>query len=209
MKIEKLERGYCSGCGLHVADRVGIASHHLAPDGDDTYAICDDCLEQIVRCAGWEVEKGGEEKPKPVVDAADRYRGAEALAICRALMKAGVLKWSPSQGYLCSLEKPPPEPVIEWFGEPGHFCDAHDCVFHMHTHVNGKWCVSTVGEWYPGGRRRNDSQVKVGSDFYESMVFRVVGDGIDLSELEMAPYNDREAAQKGHMALVEKYKGMP
>ena len=166
MEIEKLERGYCSGCGLHVADRVGIASRHLASDGDDTYAICDDCLEQIVRCAGWKVavEKEGEASPAP---------------------------------------------AIEWRGEPGHFCGAHDCVFHLHTHVNGKWCVSTVGEYYPLGRRR-DRMEKIGGDrLYETMVFRVVGKDIDLSELEMASYNDREAAQKGHVALVEKYKGMP
>jgi len=114
-------------------------------------ALCDDCLEKVVKVAGWDVEKEGEAKPAP---------------------------------------------AIEWRGEPGHFCGAHDCVFHMHTHVNGKWCVSTVGE--------------VGSDRpYESMVFYVGGNDIDLSELEMAPYNDQEAAQKGHMALVEKYRGMP
>jgi hypothetical protein len=168
MEIERLERGYCSGCGLHVGDRVGIASRHLASDGDGTYALCDDCLAQIVRCAGWEVVVGKE--------------GAA------------------------------PTPEIEWRGEPGHFCAADACVFHLHTHVNGKWCVSTVGEWYPRGtpRQANRGPETIGSDrLYETMVFRVVGKDIDLSELEMASYNDREAAQKGHVALVEKYGGMP
>jgi hypothetical protein len=157
MEIKRI--GSEDRCSLCEFWRVGVVEN-AAP----YFRICDDCLEKIVKCAGWEVEKEGE------------------------------------------------APKIEWFGEPGHFCAADACVFHLHTHVNGKWCVSTVGEWYPRGtpRQANRGPETIGSDrLYETMVFRVIGKDIDLSELEMAPYNDREAAQKGHMALVEKYGGMP
>ncbi len=159
----EIKRVVWSGsCGVNLgcldADTVTILDPGL---GDSWIAICDDCLEKVVKAAGWDVEKEGVGPP-----------------------------------------------TLEWRGEPGHFCGAHDCMFHMHTHVNGKWCVSTVGEWYPTSPRERTPE-KIGSDrLYESMVFRVVGDGIDLAELEMAPYNDREAAQKGHMTLVEKYKSI-
>jgi hypothetical protein len=153
MEIKRI--GSEDRCSLCEFWRVGVVEN-AAP----YFRICDDCLEKIVKCAGWEVEKEGEASP-----------------------------------------------AIEWRGEAGHFCGAADCVFHLHTHVNGKWCVSTVGEGHPG--RRQPMEKISSSRFYESMVFHVVGNGIDLTELEMAPYNDREAAQKGHMALVEKYGGMP
>jgi hypothetical protein len=157
MEIERIERDYCNGC---YGDKPVTRVKHLGYPASD---LCDDCLEKVVKVAGWDVEKEGEAKPAP---------------------------------------------AIEWRGEPGHFCGADDCVFHMHTHVNGKWCVSTVGEWYPNGRAGGPETI--GSDrLYETMVFRVGDNAIDLSELEMAPYNDREAAQKGHVALVEKYGGMP
>jgi hypothetical protein len=154
MGITRVERDSCTGCNIEgPVTRIDRPDYSLVD-------LCDDCLEKIVKCAGWEIEKEGEASP-----------------------------------------------AIEWRGEAGHFCGAADCVFHLHTHVNGKWCVSTVGEGHPG--RRQPMEKISSSRFYESMVFHVVGNGIDLTELEMAPYNDREAAQKGHMALVEKYGGMP
>jgi len=170
-------------------------------------SICLDCLEKVVKAAGWDVEKEGEE---PIW-----AKRAESIAAVHQEVLAALVAAGPKIGDLAAYDlahavtalakerdeararkgEEQPAPVIEWRGEPGHFCGVHDCVFHMHTHVNGKWCVSTVGE--------------VGSDrLYESMVFYVGGNDIDLSDLEMAPYNDREAAQKGHMALVEKYKWM-
>ena len=156
MEIKRIKHeDRCSLCEFWRVGLVENASPYIR--------ICDDCLEKIVKCAGWEVEKEGEEKP-----------------------------------------------AIEWFGEPGHFCAADFCMSHLHTHVNGKWCVSTVGEYYPEGRRNKRGPKAIGHDrLYESMVFRIYDGEIDLAELQMAPYTDREAAQKGHMALVEKYKGMP
>ncbi len=207
MEIKRItHEDRCSLCEFY---RVG-----LVESARPYFRICDDCLEEVVKAAGWDVEKEGEE---PIW-----AKRAESIAAVHREVFAALVAAGPEIGDLATMDlvhavtalakerdEARANPAIEWRGEPEHFCGVNDCVFHTHTHVNGKWCVSTVGEWYPGGRWKKDgAQTKVGSGLYESMVFRVVGDGIDLHELETIPYNDREAAQKGHMALVEKYRGM-
>jgi hypothetical protein len=95
----------------------------------------------------------------------------------------------------------------KWLSEAGHFCGSKNCRFHLHTHVNG-YCVSTVGEYYPpsmGGRMDT-----VGRDrFYETMVFELDDDEAWKSSehVDFAPFNNRDAANSGHMAMVQKYAG--
>lgn len=91
----------------------------------------------------------------------------------------------------------------EWFGFPGHFIAAKYCRFHLHTHVGGL-CVSTVGDYWPPGDRR---QVTVGvGRAYETMVFPMepYGEPDYSRELALVGYNDRDEANAGHMAMIER-----
>lgn len=96
----------------------------------------------------------------------------------------------------------------QWFGQAGHFCWAADCQFHLHTHVGGEngFCVSTVGEYYPmGKKRKKPTEVAIGR-LYETMVFKLKDGGIDhYAELQVGKYNDRDAANAGHMAMCDKW----
>jgi hypothetical protein len=49
-----------------------------------------------------------------------------------------------------------PQEEWQWFGTPGHLCVARDCRFHLCTKV-GPWLVSTVGEWIPPERDRDEA----------------------------------------------------
>ena len=71
----------------------------------------------------------------------------------------------------------------EWFGEAGHACCAHDCLFHMHTHVNG-YCVSTVGDYRVRVKNRPAEEPEdVGFNrLYETMVFQIEKDGRSVSK---------------------------
>lgn len=91
-----------------------------------------------------------------------------------------------------------------WFGQAGHFCAADKCRFHLHTHV-GKYCVSTVGEYFPGEATEPE---QLGLDrLYETMVFQLDDNGtvFDLEERELRGYNDRDAAHTGHREMCEKW----
>ena len=108
-----------------------------------------------------------------------------------------------------------------WSGAPGHFCGASECRFHLTTDV-GYYRVSTVGEWLPG-----DSLIweefggELGS-WYETMVFPLseaacVEDGCGCGlravatwiELGCQRYHTRGEAQRGHMAMCEKWAAAP
>ena len=97
---------------------------------------------------------------------------------------------------------------LEWFGQAGHLCVADSCRFHLHTHVNG-FCVSTVDEYYPPGATKPET---VGCDrLYETMVFKLNAAGDDVeswAELTCVGYNDRDAANTGHMEQVRKWGGL-
>lgn len=103
----------------------------------------------------------------------------------------------------------------KYFGCAGHFICAHDCQFHIHTHVGG-YCVSTVGEYMPPHVEREDEWEDIGyGRKYETMVFRLAGStcgyGIgkhidDHNELEVVGYNDHDAANEGHEAMCQKYE---
>jgi hypothetical protein len=102
----------------------------------------------------------------------------------------------------------------QYFGQAGHFIAADRCRFHLHTHVNG-YCVSTVGEYYPLWLSKDESADEPATiglgRLYETMVFRLSGNGEDLEsygDLEMTPYNTRDAANDGHERAVCKWAEM-
>lgn len=93
----------------------------------------------------------------------------------------------------------------EWFGQAGHFVGGDRCRFHLHTHING-YCVSTVGEYFP--KSSPDVMEPVGDGrMYETMVFRLDkrGEIANHNELDLAPYNDRDAANEGHLKMVNRW----
>lgn len=104
-----------------------------------------------------------------------------------------------------------------WMPHAAHFICADRCAFHRATYV-GNWIVSTVGEMSPSilaspaDKRRGFEKINATS-FYETMVFRA-----EPSENECCPYQvadwgevdgDRYMnaadAEKGHLALCEKW----
>ncbi len=92
-----------------------------------------------------------------------------------------------------------------YFGHAGHFIGASSCRFHIHTHV-GRFCVSSVGDYYP---RDSVKPEPIGHErFYETFVFKLdADDGIeDYTEVDANGYNDPEAANAGHEAMVQKYE---
>ena len=118
-----------------------------------------------------------------------------------------------------------------WYGNPGHFICAQWCRFHLCTKV-GPYLVSTVGEYvhprHSAGSEQSEAKwlkenwpgEEIGLDRkYETMVFRAgkpceaeeCGPGgcglpeIDGSELDSQGYNLRADAQRGHLAMCEKW----
>lgn len=93
--------------------------------------------------------------------------------------------------------------TVEWIGTAGHFIGAHDCCFRLHTLVNGKWRVSTVGCYHREGQKPQEIGFK---RKYETMVFEERdGQVTDYIGVDFAGYNDEAAATNGHMAMVAKY----
>ena len=101
----------------------------------------------------------------------------------------------------------------KWFGHTGHFICGYKCRFHLCTQV-GKYLVSTVGDYFPGGSRERET---IGCDrFFETMVFKAGAKcraeeyncgqpEIDGSEIDFLGYNDAGSAAKGHMKLCRKW----
>lgn len=94
-----------------------------------------------------------------------------------------------------------------WFGRAGHFIGAHNCQFHLHTHVRG-YCISTIGEYYP--ESAGGEMAEVGFHrYYETFVFALGTDDAPKSwtEIDTRGYgrDDLEAAQKGHLEMCRKY----
>lgn len=108
----------------------------------------------------------------------------------------------------------------EWFGQAGHFCASHNCLYHLHTHVGGgegrpyRYCVSTVGEYhlmgYKEGKHPIEDATPMGASnkLYESMVFRLDRWGKSIAkhtELEVRRTTTREDAAVIHRALCLEY----
>ena len=107
----------------------------------------------------------------------------------------------------------PPRGEVRHYGDPGHFCGASRCRWHLHTHFNG-WCVSSVGEYKPA-ELAGDEWEPLGASFddrggrlYETMVFALVGDDHPerWTSHSMKPAWSREEADQNHAAIVEDMK---
>ncbi len=100
---------------------------------------------------------------------------------------------------------------IEWFGHGGHFCASEYCDFRLHTLVDGKYVISTIGDYFPGGNRKKKENV--GCDrLFETCVFRATGECMpcgcprwDGLEIDMLPAQTAIEARDNHMAMIEKY----
>lgn len=106
-----------------------------------------------------------------------------------------------------SVQSQPVDAVRKDHDHPGHFVGAADCKFFRHTHVAGRWCVSTVGDYHPpslGGKREPIGHNRT----HETMVFNLDPDGeaiSDWTEIDFAPYRSDAEAAAGHEEMVAKY----
>jgi hypothetical protein len=100
----------------------------------------------------------------------------------------------------------------------GHFIASFDCLFRLHTSVNGRFRISTVGEWHPdippnvGERRYKHPPREIGVDrLYETMVFPLGADGEPVSweGIDHRSYNTAAEAEAGHEELVSKWEAAP
>lgn len=99
--------------------------------------------------------------------------------------------------------------TIKHFGNAGHFVMADRCLWHLHTHVGNRYCISSVGELYPDLCRGERGEMAFMSPAfranYESYVFRLRKDGQLGITLQTELYHSREEAEMNHAALVKKY----
>ena len=100
----------------------------------------------------------------------------------------------------------------------GHFIDAKNCQFRLHTQIGTKYRVSTVGDYfpYPDGKRQPLGATPDG--FFETMVFKTRNTEDPRSEgcgcLEVEKYNELASeryptagdARKGHEKYVAYWK---
>ena len=99
----------------------------------------------------------------------------------------------------------------QWYGRAGHFVGRKNCLFHMHTHVGrvGKWCVSSVGAYYPiRGPGNLGERMPLDADgyLYETMVFALDDSGKPAGpEIEGERYMTRDEARAGHMRMCRRY----
>jgi hypothetical protein len=90
-----------------------------------------------------------------------------------------------------------------WFGSAGHFVASNGCRFHLHTHI-GDVCISTVGDYRPRDAAEYEKPHSIGSGrTFETMAFRLDADGDhDGVDIAFNGYNDRDAANLGHEAML-------
>lgn len=87
---------------------------------------------------------------------------------------------------------------------PGHFIASDRCRFFRHTHIGERYCVSTVGDYYPEGSGR---RVAIGWErFFETYVFDLAAsEGDRWNEIDSLPAQTREDATTAHEDLVAKW----
>lgn len=102
-----------------------------------------------------------------------------------------------------------------WQGYPGHFCDALKCCFHLSTVVgNGRWIVSTIGDYRPNGRDKDMvSLVCDENSYFETMVFSAEECGCGCSVYTSSNWSEvdcrrcatpKEASDQ-HMEICREY----
>ena len=126
------------------------------------------------------------------------------------------------------MTSPVPKSDWIWYGSAGHFICGQWCRFHLTTEV-GPWVISTVGAYVHPRHSQGSEQIDAqwvhdnwpGEDIgynrkFETAVFRVAGYcnhkgcncGVpihDGRELELRGYNSFEEANRGHLAMCEKW----
>ncbi len=106
-----------------------------------------------------------------------------------------------------------------WYGNAGHLCVGEYCRFHLTTRV-GEFLVSTVGDYFPDSKvaeickhpKDNPQEIGCGR-LFETMVFLTTGPcpcgcgmpAIDAAELDFSGYNDRKAANEGHLRMCREW----
>jgi len=104
----------------------------------------------------------------------------------------------------------------EWFGYSAHFIGGNDCRFHLTTIIaNGKYVVSTVGDYRPLLSKCNKRKEVGYKRFFETKVFEFEGRCEDegcgcrvpiiTSEIDRCGYQTAGEAQAGHLAICEKW----
>lgn len=97
-------------------------------------------------------------------------------------------------------------------GFPGHFIGVHNCCFRL-CHDVGSVRVSTVGCYHPESAEDGEPHDIGLHRKFETFVFRLLPDtlnsfglpDIDGGEIDSEGYNDWQAAEAGHAAMVEKW----
>lgn len=103
-----------------------------------------------------------------------------------------------------------------WCGTAHHFIASRNCRYGMATAVaNGRYIVSTVGEYHPAGSDPNEDHEEIGlGRLYETFVFKADPDSAgdctlppvsDFGEVDSDGYNDAAAANRGHLAMCRKW----
>jgi hypothetical protein len=90
----------------------------------------------------------------------------------------------------------------------GHFCDAANCRFFMHTDIvpvgkdaykKAAYCISLIGEYWP-----NHKDLNISGKRYELAVFDKMSDR-PWSEIDGDRIDDKQEAISAFNALVEKW----
>ncbi len=95
-----------------------------------------------------------------------------------------------------------------WFGYPGHYILGDRCLFRLSTQVGG-YLISTVGD-LDDCKGKREREIGDGRK-YETMVFKISGImdcGCPETEhlgLDFAGYNNHAEAQRGHLAMCQKW----
>jgi hypothetical protein len=98
-------------------------------------------------------------------------------------------------------------------GFAGHFIGSNSCRYTRTTDIDGRWRVSTVGDYHPAMSR---SREEIGyKRFFETMVFALSPEACDCgceaqkvaswSALEAEGYQTLAEADLGHAAMVERW----
>ena len=97
----------------------------------------------------------------------------------------------------------------QWFGQAGHFCAADQCRYHLHTHV-GKYCISTIGEYFVRSDDKKPTPFGTSTYLYETMVFVLdeTGSPETYNEIDTKRTKTRDKAAAAHAELCEKYAGV-
>jgi len=102
----------------------------------------------------------------------------------------------------------------EWFGYAQHLIVARSCHFHLATRINGRYLVSTVGDYRPGDKSKMESIGSNEGDYFETFVFNCTSkmDSCGCCP-EIESYEELDGrrssyawdAQRIHLEYCEKY----